>query len=152
MGLDGAASARAQGSQAAATRTPAAEGHAGERRYRLSAGLRLARRLRACACALLGAIRSASAAPIRRLIVTHYHSDHFYGLPACKSAGAEIRAHKSARDDLRYPRAAMSKAGRERLASKFDAFASWIPLVLPASFLLPGACPLPTVRYCIAAK
>ena len=29
--------------------------------------------------ALLAAIRSISAAPIRRVIVTHYHSDHFYG-------------------------------------------------------------------------
>ena len=50
--------------------------------------------------ALLAAIRSVSAAPVRRVIVTHYHSDHFYGLPALKSAGAEIWAHKRAREYL----------------------------------------------------
>jgi glyoxylase-like metal-dependent hydrolase (beta-lactamase superfamily II) len=50
--------------------------------------------------ALLAAIRSVSAAPIRRVIVTHYHADHFYGLPAFKSAGAEIWAHKAAREYL----------------------------------------------------
>ena len=48
--------------------------------------------------ALVKAIRSVSGKPIRRVIVTHYHADHFYGLGALKKAGAEIWAHHAARE------------------------------------------------------
>jgi glyoxylase-like metal-dependent hydrolase (beta-lactamase superfamily II) len=48
--------------------------------------------------ALVKAIRSVTAAPIRRVIVTHYHADHFYGLKALKSAGAEIWAHSAGQE------------------------------------------------------
>jgi glyoxylase-like metal-dependent hydrolase (beta-lactamase superfamily II) len=34
--------------------------------------------------------------PVRRVIVTHYHADHFLGLKPFKDAGAEIWAHKAA--------------------------------------------------------
>jgi len=50
--------------------------------------------------ALVGAIRSVSPQPIRRVIVTHYHADHFYGLPALKKAGADIWAHRAALEYL----------------------------------------------------
>jgi glyoxylase-like metal-dependent hydrolase (beta-lactamase superfamily II) len=50
--------------------------------------------------ALLAAIRSVSALPVRRVIVTHYHADHFYGLAAFKAAGADIWAHQAAREYL----------------------------------------------------
>jgi glyoxylase-like metal-dependent hydrolase (beta-lactamase superfamily II) len=46
--------------------------------------------------ALVAAIRSVSSKPIKRVIVTHYHADHFYGLPALKRAGAEVWAHRDA--------------------------------------------------------
>ena len=49
---------------------------------------------------LLRAIRSVTDKPIRRVIVTHYHADHFYGLAAFKQAGAEVWAHRAARDYL----------------------------------------------------
>jgi glyoxylase-like metal-dependent hydrolase (beta-lactamase superfamily II) len=49
--------------------------------------------------ALLAAIRSVTAKPVRRVILTHYHADHFYGLEALKQAGAEVWAH---RDALQY--------------------------------------------------
>ncbi len=48
--------------------------------------------------AFLAAIRQISDKPIRHLIVTHYHADHFYGLPAFKAAGAEVWAHQAGRD------------------------------------------------------
>ena len=44
--------------------------------------------------ALVRAIRRVSDEPITRVIVTHYHADHFYGLAALKKAGAEIWAHR----------------------------------------------------------
>jgi glyoxylase-like metal-dependent hydrolase (beta-lactamase superfamily II) len=45
--------------------------------------------------ALVKAIRSVTAAPIKRVIITHYHADHFYGLKALKDAGAEVWAHRA---------------------------------------------------------
>jgi glyoxylase-like metal-dependent hydrolase (beta-lactamase superfamily II) len=41
---------------------------------------------------LLEAIRRVTAQPVRRVIVSHYHADHIYGLAALKDAGAEIWA------------------------------------------------------------
>jgi glyoxylase-like metal-dependent hydrolase (beta-lactamase superfamily II) len=45
---------------------------------------------------MLAAIRNVTRKPIRRVIVSHYHADHVYGLQALKSAGAEIWAHRRA--------------------------------------------------------
>jgi glyoxylase-like metal-dependent hydrolase (beta-lactamase superfamily II) len=50
--------------------------------------------------ALVRAIREVTAKPIRRVIVTHYHADHFYGLKALKDAGAEVWAHHEGRQYL----------------------------------------------------
>src|SRR5690606_34553940 len=44
----------------------------------------------ALGAALLGVIRGVTDQPVRRVIVSHYHSDHFYGVQAFKAAGAEI--------------------------------------------------------------
>jgi glyoxylase-like metal-dependent hydrolase (beta-lactamase superfamily II) len=44
--------------------------------------------------ALIEAIRKVTRAPIRRVIVSHYHADHVYGLQALQEAGAEIWAHR----------------------------------------------------------
>jgi glyoxylase-like metal-dependent hydrolase (beta-lactamase superfamily II) len=46
--------------------------------------------------AMVAAIRNVTAKPIRRVIVSHYHADHVYGLQALKSAGAEVWAHRLA--------------------------------------------------------
>ena len=46
--------------------------------------------------AMVAAIRSITRAPIRRVIVSHYHADHIYGLQALKAAGAEIWAQRKA--------------------------------------------------------
>lgn len=50
--------------------------------------------------ALLAAIRKVTPKPVRRVILTHYHADHFYGLDPFKAAGAEIWAHRAALDYL----------------------------------------------------
>ncbi len=50
--------------------------------------------------ALVEAIRRVTPKPIRRVIVTHYHADHFYGLEPLKRAGAEVWAHVRSRDYL----------------------------------------------------
>jgi glyoxylase-like metal-dependent hydrolase (beta-lactamase superfamily II) len=47
--------------------------------------------------ALRLAIANVSKEPIRRVILTHYHADHFYGLEPLKEAGAEVWAHEAAR-------------------------------------------------------
>ncbi len=50
--------------------------------------------------ALLTAIRGVTDKPVRRLILTHYHADHFYGAGALKAAGAQIWAQKGAHEYL----------------------------------------------------
>lgn len=70
--------------------------------------------------ALLAAIRSVSDAPIRRVIVTHYHADHFYGLAAFKAAGAEIWAHRRAREYLE------GSVAPARLAQRRQVLAPWV--------------------------
>lgn len=48
--------------------------------------------------ALLKQIRKITPAPIKRVIVSHYHADHVYGLQAFKAAGAEIWAHEGGKE------------------------------------------------------
>lgn len=78
---------------------------------------------------LLRAIRAVSDKPIRRVIVTHYHADHFYGLAAFKTAGAEIWAHRTAREYLE------SGEGATRLEQRARELAPWVdarmPLIAP---------------------
>ena len=70
--------------------------------------------------ALLNAIRKITDEPVRTVIVTHYHADHFYGLLAFKQAGAQIWAHKDARAYLR------GGEGAIRLAQRRQDLAPWI--------------------------
>lgn len=48
--------------------------------------------------AFLKAIRGVTPQPVRRVIVTHYHADHFYGLEPLKRAGAEVWAQAHAKE------------------------------------------------------
>lgn len=64
--------------------------------------------------ALLAAIRTVTDKPIHRVIVTHYHADHFYGLAPLKAAGAEIWAHRAAREYLENGEGATRLAQRQR--------------------------------------
>lgn len=64
---------------------------------------------------LVDAIRGVTAAPIRRVIVTHYHADHYYGLQVFKALGAEIWAHERGRDVLGSEAAAARLQQRREL-------------------------------------
>jgi glyoxylase-like metal-dependent hydrolase (beta-lactamase superfamily II) len=65
------------------------------------------------------AIRSVTDKPIKRVIVTHYHADHVYGLQAFKEIGAEIWAH---RDGQQY----IDGEGRARLEQRQRDLFPWV--------------------------
>jgi glyoxylase-like metal-dependent hydrolase (beta-lactamase superfamily II) len=69
---------------------------------------------------LLAQIRKLTDKPVRRVIVSHYHSDHFYGLQAFKEAGAEIWAHRLVRDYL------ATEAPARRLEERRQSLAPWV--------------------------
>ncbi|NPA32139.1 MAG: MBL fold metallo-hydrolase [Aquificae bacterium] len=52
---------------------------------------------------LLETIRGITDKPVRFLVITHYHTDHFYGAKALKEAGAEVIAHENAYEYLSDP-------------------------------------------------
>jgi len=69
---------------------------------------------------LLGLIRAITRQPIRRVIVSHYHADHFYGLQVFKAQGAEIWAHRAAEGATRTEEAAL------RLAQRKEVLFPWV--------------------------
>lgn len=69
---------------------------------------------------LLREIRKLTAQPVKRVIVSHYHADHIYGLHAFRAAGAEIWAHRDGRAYL------ASEVARERLAQRRALLPRWI--------------------------
>ena len=69
---------------------------------------------------LLAQIRKLTDKPVRRVIISHYHSDHFYGLQAFKEAGAEIWAHRLVRDYL------ATEAPARRLEERRQSLAPWV--------------------------
>ena len=69
---------------------------------------------------LLERIRGITDQPVRRVIVSHYHADHFYGVQAFKAAGAEIWAHEKVRDYL------ATEAPAARLAERRQSLWPWV--------------------------
>jgi len=69
---------------------------------------------------LVKAIRKATAKPIRRVVVTHYHADHFYGLQPLKKAGADVWAHVAGREYL------ASGEGARRLEQRSRDLFPWV--------------------------
>jgi len=65
-------------------------------------------------------IRKITNQPIKRVIVSHYHADHFYGLQVFKAQGAEIWAHRAAEGATRTEEAAL------RLAQRREALFPWV--------------------------
>ena len=74
--------------------------------------------------ALVKAIRSVTSKPIRRVVVTHYHADHFYGLKPLKDAGADIWAHVAGRDYL-------AGEGQRRLEQRARDLFPWVDDKMP---------------------
>ena len=75
--------------------------------------------------ALVAAIRRVTDRPIVRVILTHYHADHFYGLKALKDAGAQVWAQRAA---LGYLGSGEAERRREQRAQ--DLF-PWIDGSMP---------------------
>jgi glyoxylase-like metal-dependent hydrolase (beta-lactamase superfamily II) len=69
---------------------------------------------------LLSLIREVTPQPIRRVIVSHYHADHFYGLQVFKAEGAEIWAHRLAAGASRTEEAFL------RLEQRKEALFPWV--------------------------
>jgi glyoxylase-like metal-dependent hydrolase (beta-lactamase superfamily II) len=71
--------------------------------------------------------------PVRRVIVSHYHSDHFYGLQAFKKPGVDVWAHEIVRDYL------ATDAPAARLAERKQSLFPWVNdltrIVVPDRFL-----------------
>lgn len=70
--------------------------------------------------AMIAAIRKITPKPIQKVIITHYHADHFYGLQAFKKLGAEIWAHGGAREYLN------NGEGAARLTQRRADLAPWV--------------------------
>ncbi len=69
---------------------------------------------------MLQRIREVTPLPIKRVIVSHYHADHYYGIQVFKDAGAEVWAHVAARDVVG------SEDWRLRLEQRKDLLGRWI--------------------------
>ena len=96
----------------------------------------------ALAEAMLAAIRKITPQPVRYVILSHYHADHFYGLQVFKAAGATIWARREGRQYL------ASDLARERLAQRRRDLSPWVndqTQLLPADRWLdfPTAQPIP---------
>ena len=78
-------------------------------------------------------IARTTAQPVRRVILSHYHSDHFYGLQAFQRPGVDIWAHELVRDYL------ASDAPAARLAERRQSLAPWVNeksrIVVPGRYL-----------------
>jgi glyoxylase-like metal-dependent hydrolase (beta-lactamase superfamily II) len=70
--------------------------------------------------AMLREIRKITQAPIRIVIVSHYHADHYYGIQVFKDAGAEIWAHEGARGVIG------SDAARDRFEQRKEVLKPYI--------------------------
>ena len=71
--------------------------------------------------------------PVRRVIVSHYHADHFYGLQAFRKPGVDVWAHELVRDYL------ATDAAAARLAERKQSLAPWVNdltrIVVPDRFV-----------------
>lgn len=65
-------------------------------------------------------IRELTPLPIRRVILSHYHADHYYGMQVFKDLGAEIWAHRDGRGVLG------SEAAQQRFAQRREILGRWI--------------------------
>lgn len=74
----------------------------------------------ALARAMLTAIAQVTPQPVVRVIISHFHADHFYGLQAFKDKGAEVWAHEAGKTALASPDA------QERLAQRRKDLAPWV--------------------------
>lgn len=80
-------------------------------------------------------IRTITRQPIKRVIISHYHADHYYGIQVFKALGAQIWAHKNGQGAISTPAAAA------RLAQRKEVLFPWVDertQLLPADKWLEG--------------
>ncbi|MFC7517326.1 MBL fold metallo-hydrolase [Herbaspirillum sp. GCM10030257] len=70
--------------------------------------------------AMLSAIKRVTSQPVKRVIISHYHADHFYGAQALKAQGAEVWAHENGQSSLR------SDAATARLEERRASLSPWV--------------------------
>lgn len=84
---------------------------------------------------LIRSIRKITSQPIKRVIVSHYHADHIYGLQAFKAIGAEIWAHQGGKEYL------ASEEAQLRMKQRREDLFPWVDektRLLPADRWLSG--------------
>jgi glyoxylase-like metal-dependent hydrolase (beta-lactamase superfamily II) len=69
---------------------------------------------------LVAVIAKITKQPIKRVIISHYHADHIYGLQVFKDMGAEIWAHTDGQEYLN------SEDAQERLQQRRKTLKPWI--------------------------
>lgn len=69
---------------------------------------------------LVAAISRITSQPIRRVIVSHYHADHIYGMQVFKTLGAEIWAHTAGQEYIG------SDEAQKRLQQRREILKPWI--------------------------
>ncbi|MBZ0104670.1 MAG: MBL fold metallo-hydrolase [Sulfuricella denitrificans] len=87
------------------------------------------------AAELIRQIRAITDHPIKRVIISHYHADHFYGLQAFKEIGAEVWAQKRGQEYLHDENA------QKRLEQRRQELFPWVnekTRMLPADRWLDG--------------
>ena len=72
------------------------------------------------AAELVKQIHKITPLPIKRVIISHYHADHYYGLQVFKALGAESWAHKNGKG------AVDSEAAAQRLAQRRETLFPWV--------------------------
>jgi glyoxylase-like metal-dependent hydrolase (beta-lactamase superfamily II) len=70
--------------------------------------------------ALLAAIRRVTSQPVKLVILSHYHADHYYGAGPFKDAGAEVWAHEAGRG------VTTSDEAKARLAQRRQDLFPWV--------------------------
>jgi glyoxylase-like metal-dependent hydrolase (beta-lactamase superfamily II) len=65
-------------------------------------------------------IRALTKLPIKRVIISHYHADHYYGIQVFKDLGAEIWAHEAGKSVVG------SEAGKLRYEQRKQILGKWI--------------------------
>jgi glyoxylase-like metal-dependent hydrolase (beta-lactamase superfamily II) len=65
-------------------------------------------------------IRELTELPIKRVIVSHYHADHYYGIQVFKELGAEIWAHEAGKSVVG------SDAAKQRFEQRKEILGQWI--------------------------
>ena len=72
------------------------------------------------AAELVKQIRKITQQPIKLVIISHYHADHYYGTQVFKELGAEIWAHKNGRGAIN------TDAAAARLAQRKEVLFPWV--------------------------